>query len=156
MEHKNGAPAIRNWDEVPTLEEIRDWSICYVDAGQGFVGVIQRHPDGSVVGSEDGAVLMDPCYLYMGNYQIGPQGAQRLRAVLPVEMLADQTAYPVRPCMVLHLRQLSPGDFADIGKSIHQGVEQCQSIRRQVRAARSGISLVPAGAKLPPINQRRG
>lgn len=150
-----GSPKIR--DAVPTLEELRDWSICYVDAGQGFVGLMRRGPDGQPLVTSDGACLLDPCYLMMGNYQIGPQGVHRARAILPVEMLVDQLAWPVKPCMVLHLRQLSEGDFEVMANPIRMGVEQAENVRRELRAQRSGISLVGAGAKLPPFpGPRRG
>jgi hypothetical protein len=132
----------------PPLDELEDYAIAYVDLSQGYVGRLVSYDHMRRVAD------LDDAWVLVGGYQLGQQGAGRMRACLPIEMLTDLKRIQVGYSTLLVLDELSDADFREIATGLKKSIAIAEELRASVRTQRSGLVLAPAGTKLPPITPR--
>lgn len=103
---------------------------------------------GRVVQGPDGQLGMSPVFeLQVSAVQQG-NGQAIVHVAAPVLGLESLRALPVaQGSIIFGLEELDEKDRESIGRAIAIGVKMAS----QMRAAKSGLMVVPAGVKLPPM-----
>jgi hypothetical protein len=133
--------------DTPTAADLLHWVIAYVDLAQGFCGRLARETGG--------VFFLEDAYTVLGGYQVGAQGVGRAFILTPCEMLAGVREKEVRPVHVLRLGTLADGDLRAMTDLILKAIGVAEQMRSAVVAQRAGITVMPAGTKLPPMPARR-
>lgn len=138
----NGTPKNAPPDPGPPDLESTElpWGIFYTAAGF-FLGRLVATND------RTGTMLLSPAYSYIARTEIVKgQGISRVKFVLPLEQLVSAMSVEIPPCPVVWIRSWDDEDRKDV----REAIASAEDMRTKLAASRAGITLAPAGAKLPP------
>lgn len=142
----NGVPSSPDEASPPDLAD-GSWGIFYTP-GMVFFGRA-RHPVSEDDSDSGRLFVLEPAYEYIAQTQVTPQGVNRPRYMVPLEMMVDARVLEVRPYAVTWLSDWSEDDRAEMLK----GLAGALKLRDQIKRARSPIALAPAGS-VPPFKGR--
>ncbi|SRR6266568_555875 len=137
----NGA-ASHNESAPPDLT--KGWGIFYTP-GAMYLGQV-------VTGASEESSFtftLTPAFEYIAQTIVGPQGVNRPRYLVPLELMVDVDTIEIRPYAVTWLSTWGEEDRAEILK----GLAGALKLRDQIRRSRSPIAIVPGGS-LPPFKGR--
>lgn len=127
----------------PDLADVASpWGIFYSPAGSYLGRLVHT--------MQAGTMVLAPAYHYLAQTTVQQGSAARPKFILPLEMLVSAETIELPPCPVVWVGSWDDADRDDLLK----GIAAAESLRAKLAAARSGITLAPAGTKLPPMPRR--
>lgn len=130
-------------DAPPDLADVTSpWGIFYVSSGHYLGRLVHTAPNG--------VMTLAPAYAYVAQTNIVKgQGISRPKFILPLEQLVSATTIELPPCPVVWINTWDETDRADV----IEGIKSAEDMRKKLAAARAGITIAPAGTKLPPLRR---
>jgi hypothetical protein len=116
-------------------QSLAGWEIV-AGGGGSWIGKVQH---GDVY-----EVMLSPCYSWICQIQLGPQGANIMRQVIPVDMFVSNVPVRIKWASRRRVEDFDDKDQAAIAEL----VEKARGAQKQLIAERAGITL--AGAMPPP------
>lgn len=128
-------------DAPPDLESTTSpWGIFYFSSGHYLGRLVHTSPIG--------VMTLAPAYAYVAQTNIVQgKGISRTKFILPLEQLVSVTTIELPPCPVTWINTWDEIDRKDL----IAGIKGAEEMRTKLAASRVGVTIAPAGTKLPPI-----